>query len=594
MTLAAMAFSLFWFLHPVQAVPATQAVQEAPAARDPREAHVGELAADGTLYDFDGSPRKLSEFRGKPTVLCLTSTTCPLARKYLPVLAQLERRFADRQIQFVLINPQQTESLASMRQAIADSGFRGTYLQDRDGVAAGTLGCQSSTEVMLLDSARTIVYRGALDDQYGLGYAKGSAQRNFLADAIDALLGGRLPDVPATSAPGCALDLKNPAPATRPSGGVTYHNRISRIVQRNCQDCHRAGENGPFELMNYAQVTDHLPMIRKVVKNGTMPPWFAEPAVGHWQNDMSLSERDKADLLTWATAGAPEGDAADAPLPRSFAAGWKIGKPDLVVVGSEQAIPASGPIPYRYVVVRTDLDRDRWIKAIEIRSDQPQVTHHLLAFLIFPPGDARSKNYPDPRGGVAGYFAGLVPGQTASIFPTGTAKFIPKGAGILLQIHYTPNGKAVTDRPKVGFVFAEQPPEHEVLTVAAHNERFKIPPGAEHFEVTANYQFKTASRLLSFNPHSHLRGAAWKYELILPDGKTQPLLNIPHYDFNWQLEYRLAEPLEVPAGAVVRATAWYDNSEKNAANPDPKATVHFGEQTSQEMMIGYITGYRLP
>jgi thiol-disulfide isomerase/thioredoxin/mono/diheme cytochrome c family protein len=579
-------------LERAQAAPATQSVRESPQILDRRTARIGELAADTAFSDLDGKARRLSEFRGQPVVVCVTSASCPLARKYLPVLGQLQRDYAKAGVRFVLINPQQTDSTPAVRQAILDAKYEGLYCLDRACFAASALALTSTTEVLLLDGARTIVYRGAVDDQYGLGYALEKPRRRYLAEAIDSLLAAREPDICATTAPGCLLEATaGGLPAGEAS--ITYHNRISRIVQRNCQDCHRAGENGPFELGTYEQVVDHLPMIRKVVKNGTMPPWFADGKTGHWQNDMSLADRDKADLLAWAAAGAPRGDVADAPLPRTFAAGWKIGKPDAVFTGAPQQVPARGPIPYRYVVVDTNLEQDRWIKAVEIRSDQPQITHHLLAFLVFPKNDPRAKDYPDPRGGVAGYFAGLVPGQTASVFPAGSAKFIPKGAKILLQIHYTPNGTAVTDRPRIGFVFTDRP-EHEVLTVAAHNERFKIPAGAERHPVVGNYTFKSNARVLSFNPHSHLRGSAWKYELILPDGTTRTLLDIPHYDFNWQLEYRLAEPLDVPSGAVIRATAWYDNSEKNPANPDPKATVSFGEQTSQEMMIGYITGYRLP
>ncbi|HEX8911555.1 MAG TPA: redoxin family protein [Humisphaera sp.] len=575
--------------------PAAEGVREGPAVLSARAARVGVMLPDLAFSDLAGKPHKLSDFRDrKAVVLCMTGTGCPLARKYLPTLGELEKAYAGRGVQFVLVNPQATESPESMRQAAADGGYAGLYAHDKDGSLAAAIGAASTTEAVVIDPARTVVYRGAVDDQYGLGFALPEPRRKLLVDALDAVLAGRSPDVAATTAPGCALDAK-PAAAAPARAEVTYHNRISRIVQRSCLECHRAGENGPFELATYADVKDHLPMIRKVVQKGTMPPWHAAAATSApFANDWSLPEQDKADLLAWAAAGAPEGDPKDAPLPRQFVQGWRIGKPDAVFAANrEQEIPAKGPIRYRYAIADTKLTEDKWVSAVEIRCDQPQVVHHLLAFVIFPPGDARVKNYPDFKGGTGGYFAGLVPGQAASFFPEGTAKLLPKGAQILLQIHYTPNGKAVTDRPRIGFRFAAGPPKHEMLTVSAHTERFKIAPGDPNAEVTADYPFRAPARIYSFNPHSHVRGKAWRYELLFPDGRKQTVLDVPRYDFNWQLEYRLAEPIDVPAGAVLRATAWYDNSKDNPGNPDPTATVRFGEQTDQEMMIGYVTGHKL-
>jgi thiol-disulfide isomerase/thioredoxin len=572
------------------------AVRVGPRVLSPRDAAVGHRLSDLTLKTVDDKPIRLGDFReARGVVLFMTGTGCPLARKYLPVMAELQKRYAAQGVAFIAINAQATETPEQIREAVAAAGYAGMMTRDPEQQAAAALGVSTTTETVLIDSARTVAYRGAADDQFGIGYALPVARRQFLADAIDAILAGRTPAVAATTAPGCAME---PAARAKPladgsaSPGVTYHNRISRIIQRSCLECHRAGENGPFELGSYALVKEHLPMIRRVVQNGTMPPWHA--VGGTWSNDWSLPERDKADLLAWASAGAPEGDPADAPRARAFVQGWRIGTPDAVfVAGKAQDIPAKGPIPYRYVAIETNLKEDRWVTAAEIRVDQPEVVHHLLAFVQFPKGDPRAKNYPDVRGGAGGYFAGLVPGQAATEYPAGTAKLLPRGANLILQIHYTPNGKAVVDRPRIGFRFAAAPPKHEMLTVAAHTERFRIPPGAANHEVTADYPFNGPARLYAFSPHSHVRGKAWRYELIHADGRRQVVLDVPRYDFNWQLEYRLAEPIDVAAGAVLRATAWYDNSAANPANPDPTATVRFGEQTDQEMMIGYITGHRL-
>jgi hypothetical protein len=249
---------------------------------------------------------------------------------------------------------------------------------------------------------------------------------------------------------------------------------------------------------------------------------------------------------------------------------------------------------YQRVAVQTNLSEDHWVTALEIRPSTPAVVHHVLVFLAYPPDHARLGEQPRYKDGLDGYFAGLVPGQGHVVFPRGVAKFIPKNALLIFQIHYTPNGTATQDRPKIGMTFAPGRPEHELTTRGVFNTRFRIPPGDANYAVTGSHLFRFPARLLSFNPHSHVRGKAYRYEMVYPDGRSETVLDVPHYDFNWQLEYYLREPLDVPAGTRLKVTAWYDNSDKNPANPDSTATVHFGDQTWDEMMIGYFSGYRLP
>lgn len=575
-----------------------ESVREGPRVLKAGEHGVGRLVPDVAFLDVDGKPGRLAEARGRRvTVVCMTGAGCPLAKKYGPTLADLSKRYADQGAAFVLVNADTNESPDRVRAASATlrgQGLVGRYVHDRTSDLAAALGATSSTEAFVLDAARTLVYRGAVDDQFGLGYALPAPRRNFLIDAINAALDGDEPAVAATTAPGCALDAKA-APGTSPASAVTYHNRVSRIVQQNCQECHRRGESGPFEMNTYGELKDHLAMVRKVVRRGSMPPWFADPKHGHWANDRSLLEGDKADLLAWIDAGAPEGDPADAPAPRRFADGWRIGKPDQVfAVAKPVGVPARGPIPYQHAVIETKLDRDRWVEAIEVRTSQPQVTHHLLVFVAFPAGDPRAKGRPDVMGGLNGYFAALVPNQGVNQFPPGAGKLLPKGARLILQIHYTPDGTAVNDTPRVGVRYAHEQPAHEVVTLAASNQGISIPPGASDHVERASYRFRGPARLLSFLPHSHVRGKGFRYELQYPDGRTEVVLDLPRYDFNWQLEYHLRDPIDVPAGAVLRATAWYDNSKANPANPDPTKRVRYGPQTTDEMMICYFTGYRLP
>jgi mono/diheme cytochrome c family protein len=385
--------------------------------------------------------------------------------------------------------------------------------------------------------------------------------------------------VPATSAEGCLV--APPPDATPATGPVTYHARISRLVQQNCQTCHRTGGVAPFALERYEEVRAYAPMIRFVVESGRMPPWFAHPEGGTGANDRSLSERDRRDLFAWIDAGMPEGNPRAAPLALRWAEGWNIGEPDAVIPILEPFdIPAEGVVEYQYMYVKTDFPEDRWVQALEIRPTAPQVTHHVLVFVEAPDAERR-------QGGIAGFFAGYAPGNNGVIFPKGMAKRLPAGAWLKFQLHYTTNGVAATDRSALALIFADEPPEREVRTRSAYDHEFVIPPGAPRHEVAGEHSFRDDGYILELFPHMHNRGAAFRYELVHEDGRVEHLLEVPRYDFNWQLAYKPDRPIFAPAGSSLRAIGWFDNSAANPANPDPAAEVRFGEQTWEEMMIGY-------
>jgi hypothetical protein len=455
---------------------------------------------------------------------------------------------------------------------------------------AGALRANSTGDCFLLDSARSLVYRGAVDDQYGLGYSVEKPRQNYLRDAVTALLAGTPVYTTATWAPGCVLDLKPAAP----SGDITWHNRISRVVQDNCTECHRKGEPGPFELVSYEDVKSHAATIKRAVNDNIMPPWSADPKVGAWHNDRSLNARDKGDLLAWIEKGCKVGDEKDAPLARQWPQGWRIGKPQDTVSATKHKVNAKGVMPYVYSAVATTFKEDKWVQAMEIRPSQPQAVHHVLIFLTYPADHPRAKEQPNDQFGIRGYFMGMVPGQGHIVFPQGHGKFLPKGATMIFQIHYTPNGEACEDETQIGFIWCKDKPQVEVVTAGIANNRFRIPPGDPNFEVKSSRRFDKAIRVLSVMPHMHLRGKAYKFEVEYPDGKKETVLNVPQYQFDWQFVYILREPLDLPAGSRIRCTGWFDNSDKNPANPDPKAEVHFSEQTSDEMQIGYVNYIELP
>ncbi|MEM9703246.1 MAG: redoxin, partial [Planctomycetota bacterium] len=390
------------------------------------------------------------------------------------------------------------------------------------------------------------------------------------------------PEIAATTAPGCELFYGEKEPTPAPTK-ITYHNRVSRIVQANCAECHREDGIAPIGLTTYEEARDYAGMIASVVQRGVMPPWFAAPQPGesaetpHWANDRSLSDAEKADLLAWIDAGAPEGDPADAPLPISFPDGWLIGRPD-AVFEFPQPVPvkADGVMPYRYVSVETNFKEDRWVRAIEVRPGEPSVVHHVIVSL---------------RGGAIserdGYWGVYVPGNSTLEYPEGYAKRLPAGATLRFQMHYTPNGTATEDSTRIGLIFAKEPPQHEVKVAGIANPRLRIPAGAANHKETASLRLPYDVDVLGYLPHMHLRGKAALYEVETADG-SETLLDIPRYDFNWQLLYRLAEPQRLKAGDVIRFDGWFDNSADNPANPDPTRVVPWGQQTEDEMHLGYV------
>jgi hypothetical protein len=355
-------------------------------------------------------------------------------------------------------------------------------------------------------------------------------------------------------------------------------------------------------------------MVKQVVERGIMPPWFAggrvAPQLGAesrsdtatrtdmsterhtpWANDRSLAESEKQDLLAWIAGGKPEGDRGDAPQPIKFDEGWLIGKPDAVFQFDQPvAIKATGVMPYRNIIVETNLAEDKWVQAIEVQPGDRGVVHHVLVF-VQGEEEPDGEEVDDAAAERGGFWGIYVPGNSTLVYPEGFAKCIPKGAKLKFQMHYTPNGTATTDQTRIGLIWAAQPPRHEVRVAGIVNARIRIPPGADNHREEATLRLPIDATIMGFLPHMHLRGKACKYEVTRSGGETTTLLDIPRYDFNWQLLYRYFEPLSLKAGDALRFTAWYDNSDKNPANPDPTKTVRWGSQTFDEMHLGYVEYY---
>jgi hypothetical protein len=383
----------------------------------------------------------------------------------------------------------------------------------------------------------------------------------------------------------------------------TFYRDIQPILEQHCQSCHRAGEIGPMPLRTYVQVRPLAHAIADSVSARRMPPWFADPHVGHFQNDPSLSPGEIHAIRSWATAGAPAGNIRDAPEPRSWISGWNIPTPDAVLeMPKPVPIPAQGDVDYTYEIVPTGFTQDKWVSRSEIRPRSRENVHHAVVY-IRPPDSSWLRHAPlgvpftaadmtdeqdrhDTHTTKADILLVYAPGSSPDHWPVGMAKFIPAGSDLVFQMHYTTHGRATTDRTKIGLVFLKQPPAQRVLTLQLTNSDFVIPPGVDDYRVEVHGTIPNDAVLLSFFPHMHLRGKRFEYNILYPDGRAEPLLRV-NYNFYWQLSYRLAAPRAVTAGTTLQAVAWFDNSKNNPHNPDPTAAVYWGDQTYDEMMVGF-------
>ena len=384
---------------------------------------------------------------------------------------------------------------------------------------------------------------------------------------------------------------------------VTFTKDVAPVLERNCQTCHRPGEAAPFSLLTYEQARPWAKAMKEAVRMKKMPPWFADPHYGKFSNDRSLAQKDADTIAAWADAGAPEGDPKDMPAPLDFVDGWSIPKPDVVYeLPRAYQIPASGTIEYQKVIVPSGFTQDKWVQFAEARPDDRAHVHHMILFIREPEshwlrGAAKPGEFfvapkikddtVDTSALPSDFLVGYAPGQPPEILLPGQAKLIKAGSDLVLEIHYTTNGKASTDRSKFGLVFAKEPPRERVLTLSATNGTFRIPPGDPNYKVDASFEVGTTVELASVHPHMHGRGKDFEYRIVYPTGETETVLRVPHYNWHWQLWYNLAQPILLPRGTKIECTAHFDNSPNNPDNADPTKEVTWGDQSWDEMMVGF-------
>jgi peroxiredoxin len=556
----------------------------------------GPKASDFCLQDpRDQGMVVLSELLGKnkAVVLVFLGTECVLNNQFLPILIEMHEEYGGKGVAFVGVNSNSQDSRESVAAHARRNAIPFPIVKDPGNKVADQLGARRTPEAFVVDSSGIIRYQGRIDDQFGIGYSRaGKPIRRDLAIALDEVLAGKAVSVSRTEVAGCCIGR---VAKPKEHGSITYAKQVSRILQKNCQECHRPGQVAPMSLLTFDDALSWSDMIREVVSQGRMPPWYADPHFGKFKNDRRLSDEDKETLLSWIDNGTPRGDDQDLPPPRRFREapdGWRIGTPDLIVsMPTPFEVPAKTPeggVPYQYIEVDPGFKEDRWVQRAEVHAGAPEVVHHALLFANM------GEIYPSPMPG--SLLVSAAPGETPMDLPDGFAKKVPAGAKLVFQMHYTPNGKAQRDQTSVGLVFAKKPPRHHVVTSPIYNLKFfslidRIPAGADNYQIEGDYVFRHDTHLLNFAPHMHLRGKDFLYEAIYPDGRKETLLSVPQYNFWWQSVYFLAEPLAIPQDTKLHCIAHFDNSAKNPNNPDPTKNVYWGYQTWEEMMLGWFDYY---
>lgn len=541
----------------------------------------GRQIEDFKLQDSQGGWHALADLAAcRAVAVVFFGTQCPLAQQYGPRLAELAATYQPHGVGFLAIDANQQDALAEIAHYARTHRLDFPVLKDPGAAVADRFGATRTPEAFLLDGRRKICYRGRIDDQFGIGYARPKPTQNYLAEAIDQVLAGKEPALGQTEAIGC--HIARPA-RTPPHGEITYTKHIAPIFNKRCIGCHRQGQVAPFALTSFADVSVWAETIRETVDSGRMPPWHANPAFGHFVNDNRLLSEEKRSIEQWVENGWPEGDPKDLPPLPKFVGEWAIPKPDVVVTMPEPFhVPATGVVPYKVFRTEVSFGEDRWLVAAEGRPGNRAVVHHMLLFYV--PPDAKQISPEMPLLNVVGAY---VPGLPTGVLPKGMARRIPAGSKLVFQLHYTPNGSEQVDQSSVGLVFTDPKEVKYSLEVGmALNFLFRIPPGAREYRLEASHRFSEDMMLFTLQPHMHLRGKSFRFDARYADGASETLLDVPRYDFNWQMTYAFAQPKRMPPGSTLHCLAEYDNSTDNLANPDPTQAVTWGDQTWQEMMIG--------
>jgi peroxiredoxin len=538
---------------------------------------------DFALLDYKGHYYRLRQSEAKVVALFFTGNGCPVARKCIPKLRALQETFQPKGVDFWLLNSNSGDDAESIAKEAWEFHVKPlpVLIDEAQGVAEALGVNRTGTIVCIETTGWTVFYSGAIDDELSEGAEKPATEK-YLANVLTQFLDRRPIEKSKTDAHGCLISFGSKEP-------ISYTKDVAPIIQNKCFNCHSPGNIGPHKFVNYAKVRGLSDMIQEVLLSRRMPPWHADARYGSFVNDSSLSLDQKRTVLRWIQQGAPKGEGED-PLPSATAPShdWVLGTPDAVIaLPKVQEIPATGVLEYRHIKVQVPFDHDVWLKAIVAKPDNLRVVHHLIVRNMKGPKadrDNRDDNF----------LLGWAPGTPEVLFPEGTGKLIKKGSFLEFEMHYTTDGREEKDQSRIGLYFASEPPKMVLKTRSALDPEFQINPDEANHVTSATYICKKETVLFGMSPHMHLRGSWFKYEALYPDGKKETLLSVPHYDFKWQHSYQLREPKHLPAGTWILCTGGFDNSKENSNNPNSKISVAWGDQSFNEMFIGFMTLAEVP
>ena len=554
----------------------------ADSSNSARGAKIGTEAEGLSFKDIRCLARSLGDLgEAKGYALVFLNTTCPIAQRYLPRLEELHKQYAAQGIVLVGVYNSQDEAPKDIAAHGLAAGLTFPLVWDEGQKCTQLLGVERVPTAVLLDSSKHVVYTGRIDDQYRPGGVQPKVGRHDLALAIDQLLAGKSIEVAETPVDGCKITAWRQPQFDHP---VTFHEHIEPILQKRCQGCHHEGTAAPFGLVSYDDAKSQAEMLAEVVRDGRMPPWYAHTEYGHFSNDPTMSREERDLVEAWVLADMPVGDPAKAPQPLEFAKTvWRIGEPDLVLTMKKpHKIQATGFIPYKYVFLPPAFSDDTYVEAIEIRPHNRAVVHHCNAFYV----DAATM-----KAGAHSFITGYVPGGVPFDLVPGIAQRIPKNGVIGLQIHYVTTGKEEESTISIGFRYAKDTVQKVTHFTLLDPRDIAIPPGDPFYEMKARSKLDKDITLLGLFTHMHLRGRDMTFNAILPDGTKETLLQIPNYNFEWQIGYVAPQPpheKKLPAGTELEAIAHFDNSKFNPFNPDPNYTVPYGDQSYDEMFNGFV------
>jgi mono/diheme cytochrome c family protein/peroxiredoxin len=544
----------------------------------------GDRVDNFRLLDHTGASHELYYLSdAKAVVLMVHGNGCGIVRQGVPALKEVRERYRGQGVEFLLLNSNLHDSRDAIAREASEFGIDFPVLVDDTQLIGESLDVTRTAEVLVIDPADwKLAYRGPIDDRLAYGARKPAARTHYLVEALDSVLAGRRVAAARVEAMGCLVNF--PERERRESHArISYPERIAPLLIEKCVACHREGGAGPWAMTGYDKVRGFAPMIREVVRTRRMPPWHADPHYGSFVGDRSLSNEQTRTLVHWVEAGAPRGDGPDplSALDRTWSE-WTLGKPDLVVEVPAYEVPAAGVVAYQYPYADNPLGRDVWIRAIEILPGDRSVVHHVLAGIDDPHNGERQQI----RGKI-GELGGYAPGKNAAFYPPDTGILLRKEARFRFQMHYTPNGKPVRDVTRVGYYFHDKPPKHSLEMSMILDASLEIPAHAKSHSQSLEQLFDKDVMLYSLLPHAHLRGKAAKFTAHYPDGRREILLSVPRYDFNWQPLYVLNPSKFIPAGTRIVLDMTWDNSSQNPANPDPNQIVRWGDQTWEEMNVGW-------